>query len=181
MEPDGRAKVALAVATPGWLAAIDDLERRCRCIVRATLALATDVAWLRGGEISILLADDGEIRRLNAQYRELDRSTNVLSFPNLDLDRGKAAGAPPPGPVLLGDIAMSFERLSEEAAGQDKPVLDHFAHLLVHGTLHLLGYDHQSDQQADLMEGLEAMVLDRLGMAAPYRVDAGATAPGVSL
>ncbi|MGI9434106.1 MAG: rRNA maturation RNase YbeY [Geminicoccaceae bacterium] len=180
MDSDGRATVALTVTTAGWRAAIDDLEGRCLGIVEATLARATDEAWVRRGEVSLLLADDGEIQRLNSRYRQREKPTNVLSFPSMDLQRGRALVQEPRGPVMLGDIAMSFERLSEEAKRDEKPVLDHFAHLLVHGTLHLVGYDHENDEQADLMEGLEAAVLEGLGMAAPYPVGDGAVPSGVS-
>lgn len=170
MDSDGLDTVVLTVAAAEWRAAIDNLEERCARIVKETLERSTVVPWLQRGEISLLLTDDDEIRDLNSRYRQRDQSTNVLSFPNVDLEQGKALSSPPPGPVLLGDIAMSFQRLAAEAAERNKSMLDHFAHLLVHGTLHLLGYDHQEDGEADVMEGMEEIVLSNLGMAAPYEV-----------
>ena len=172
MDSDGPTTIVLTVATAAWREAVDHLEERCERIVAATLQRSTTTSWLRWGEVSILLSHDDQIRELNRHYRGRDRSTNVLSFPNFDLDQGQAL-APPPGrvpphQVLLGDVALSFQRLSEEAAERKKPLLDHFAHLLVHGTLHLLGYDHQDDEQAEVMEGIEESVLVSLDLAAPY-------------
>lgn len=168
MDSDELGMVVLTVATAEWRAAIDNLEERSLRILRATLEHSTSLSWLQHGEVSLLLSEDDEIRDLNNRYRERNQPTNVLSFSNLDLKEGKILSPPPPGPVLLGDIAMSFQRLSTEADEQKKPLLDHFAHLLIHGTLHLLGYDHQNDKQALVMEGMEGTVLQSLGMAAPY-------------
>ncbi|MGI9492347.1 MAG: rRNA maturation RNase YbeY [Geminicoccaceae bacterium] len=175
MDSDGPTTIVLTVATADWREAIDHLEERSERIVAATLQHSTTASWLRRSEVSILLTHDDEIRELNRHYRGRDQSTNVLSFPNVDLDKGQALASPSPGPlpshqVLLGDIAMSFQRLSEEADLYKKPLLDHFAHLLVHGMLHLLGYDHQNDQQAEVMERIEESILSSLGMAAPYAV-----------
>lgn len=109
------------------------------------------------GEISVLLADDARIKELNRAWRKVDKPTNVLSFP-----------AARPGGPLLGDIAIAYETLAREAAAESKPLLHHLAHLAVHGFLHLLGYDHQTDSQADTMEGLERAALARLDIADPY-------------
>lgn len=168
MDSDGPNTVVLTVATADWRQAIDDLEAQCELVVAATLEQAAATAWLKQAEVSLLLTDDRAIRALNARYRQRDKATNVLSFPGLDLDAGKSTLPEPPGSVLLGDIAMSFERLAAEAGERQKSVFDHFAHLLAHGTLHLLGYDHQDDVQADAMEGLEERILKSLGFAAPY-------------
>ncbi len=176
MNSDGQGTVVLSVTNAAWPAAIDHLEERAARIVKATLERSTKARWLQRGEVSLLLSDDAEICELNSRYRERNQPTNVLSFPNLDLENGEAFVPPPPGPVLLGDIAMSFERLSAEARERNKSILDHFAHLLVHGTLHLVGYDHREEEQALVMERIEEVVLSGLGMAAPYDVgeDAGA-------
>jgi len=168
MDSDAPTTVVLTVATAEWREAIDHLEDRCVRIVVATLKRSATASWLIKGEVSILLSNDSEIRELNSRYRGRHQPTNVLSFPNFDLGQGRTLPSPPTGPVLLGDIAMSFQRLSEEAVERKKPILDHFAHLLVHGTLHLLGYDHEKDEQAEVMEGIEEKVLLDLGMAAPY-------------
>ncbi|MGI9509875.1 MAG: rRNA maturation RNase YbeY [Geminicoccaceae bacterium] len=171
MDSDGSSTVVLTVTAAAWrdvLDAGDALEPLATRIVRATLETAAITGWAKSGEVSLLLTDDRDIRSLNETYRGRDRSTNVLSFPGLDLVEGEAATARPPGPVLLGDIAISFERLEAEAIEQGKALVDHFAHLLVHGVLHLLGYDHEDEVRADLMEGLEASILKSLGFAAPY-------------
>lgn len=171
----------MTVAAAEWRGAIDHLEEQSACILRATLERSTASGWVRQGEVSLLLSDDDELQALNSRYRQRDRSTNVLSFPNLDFDEGKALSSPPAGQVLLGDIAMSFQRLNSEAEERKKPLLDHFAHLLAHGTLHLLGYDHQEDEQALVMETMEEVVLRDLGMAPPYETgDGGRSLGGLS-
>ncbi len=175
MDSDGPKTVALTVSTDAWLDLLDESDEPpdalsfwVERVVRATLRAATDVAWLRRGEVSLVLADDEEIRRLNAAYRQKDRATNVLSFPGLDLVEGDAEGAEPPGIAALGDVVISHSRLRVEAGELGKAPLDHFAHLLVHGTLHLLGYDHDIDDSAETMEALEAEILRMLDFAAPY-------------
>jgi probable rRNA maturation factor len=175
MDSDGPKTVALTVSAEAWLDVLDEPDEPpdafsswAERVVRATLDRATDVDWLKAGEISLLLSDDRELQKLNAAYRQKDRATNVLSFPGLDLVDGKAEGACPPGMVALGDVVISHERLTAEADALDKPRVDHFAHLLVHGVLHLLGYDHEDDDRALTMETLEAEILQALGFAAPY-------------
>ena len=116
-----------------------------------------------GAEVSVLLTDDAHQRVLNQQWRGKDKPTNVLSFP------GDAAQDEMPGmPVLLGDIAVAFETLRAEAVDQEKSLADHFCHLIDHGMLHLLGFDHETQADADEMEPLEIEVLDGLGIASPY-------------
>ena len=151
--------IELAVETEGW-AALGDAEALAREAVEAALAVAG-----HAGEdlsLSLLLADDGAVRRLNRTFRGKDKPTNVLSFP---------ASAPPgiPGPCSLGDIALAFETVAREAESEGKTLADHARHLIVHGTLHLLGYDHETDAEAERMETLEVKALARLGVADPYR------------
>jgi probable rRNA maturation factor len=109
--------------------------------------------------LAVLLTDDAAIRRLNATWRGIDKPTNVLSFP-----------APPmrATPAPLGDIAIAYETTAREAKTEGKPLAHHLAHLSVHGFLHLLGYDHESDAQTDAMEDLERKVLAALGVPDPY-------------
>lgn len=106
-------------------------------------------------ELSVLLTDDAEIQQLNKNFREKDYATNVLSFP--DGENG-----------YLGDIAISFDRLSEESHNENKSFNDHFAHLLVHGCLHLMGYDHMDEEEAQEMESLEIHILRDMGIKNPY-------------
>ena len=178
MEREAVGAVALTVAAADWRTAVDDLEARCARIVGEALSQATPLPWLRQGEVSIFLSDDDGIKELNSSYRRRNQPTNVLSFPNLDLERGDALSPPPPGPVLLGDVAMSLQRLKEEALDLNKPIIDHFSHLLVHGALHLLGYDHEDDDEAEVMEEMEATILSRLGVAPPYEAEERAPVHG---
>lgn len=116
------------------------------------------------GEISVLLADDPAIRALNRDWRGIDQSTNVLSFP--------AAKQPAGLPPVLGDIAIAYETVAREAKAEGKPILHHLAHLAVHGYLHLMGYDHQTDSEAEAMEALERDILRTMRIPDPYRAEA---------
>lgn len=119
-----------------------------------------DMAGDAGYEISIVLADDAFVRDLNRQYRNIDRPTNVLSFPSGDEDGH--------GPVLLGDVVLAYETVAREAQAAGKSLSAHVTHLIIHGILHLLGYDHEDEQEAEEMEALETALLARLGITDPY-------------
>ena len=126
-------------------------------------------------EVSVLGCDDARIAALNAEFREKPTPTNVLSWPAEEL-AAEEAGAPPAQPepdftgeIPLGDIAISYDTCAREAEAADKPMADHVAHLMVHGVLHLLGYDHIRDPDATLMERLEVEILGKLGIEDPYR------------
>jgi len=114
-------------------------------------------------EVSVRIVDVDEIRALNREYRDKDKATNVLSFP-----AGPLAGLPDDAPTLLGDIVVCASVVDSEAAEQGKAVGDHWAHMLVHGTLHLMGFDHQEDAEAAEMEALETRVLAAHGLPDPY-------------
>jgi len=122
-------------------------------------------------EVSVLLCDDAAIAALNARWRGKSGPTNVLSFPAPDTAEPGGAGRP----IMLGDIAVAFETAAHEAALQDKPLTDHLAHLVVHGFLHLLGYDHLRQDEAEQMERLERDILAEIGISDPYErwMDAG--------
>ena len=111
-----------------------------------------------GTEVSVMLADDAAVRALNARWRGQDKPTNVLSFPSAS--SGNSG--------MLGDIAIAYETTAREAQAEGKLFTDHLAHLAVHGFLHLLGYDHASDDEAESMECLERVILAQLGIADPY-------------
>ncbi len=168
MDSDGPSTVAVTIAAPAWQAVVDDPEQLCRQAVRATLGRAAPPAWRAAAEVSLLLCDDATMRALNARYRQRDRATNVLSFPAHELDPDRPPPAPAPGPVLLGDIALAAETVAAEAAAEAKRPADHLSHLVVHGCLHLLGYDHQDAAGAARMEELERVILAGLGISDPY-------------
>jgi len=122
-------------------------------------------------EISVLLTGDDEVRRLNAEWRDKDKPTNVLSFPMVDPDDLRHAKVAGPE-LLLGDIVLARGICASEARDKGLAVEQHAVHLLVHGTLHLLGYDHQAEQEAADMETREIRALERLGITNPYEVNA---------
>ena len=129
--------------------------------VIATLA-RSDQTLDAASELSVVLADDDTIRALNRDYRHQDKPTNVLAFPAAQA----AAGSQPP---ILGDVILSYGVVSGEAAEQDKSLRAHVQHLVVHGLLHLLGYDHHTAEDAQAMEGLEVDILRQLNVADPYQ------------
>jgi len=140
--------------------------------VRAALAGAGHAAALESEalslEISIRLTDDEEVWRLNRDFRGKDSATNILSFPMLSPAAVAALFAAGAGDVLLGDLALALETLQREAAEKSVSPEAHFSHLVVHGTLHLLGHDHADDTTADAMEGLETAILAGIGIVDPY-------------
>jgi len=161
--PRSAPSIGIVVQSPQWKAVTS---------LSASLRRAVNAAWppqRERGEIAILLTDDDTIRALNRKWRGRDEATNVLSFPSHSADRGAAA------PIFLGDIAIAYGVTAREAAAEGKPFLHHVTHLAVHGFLHLLGYDHESPDEAEMMEGLERRSLARLGIPDPYAArEAGA-------
>jgi probable rRNA maturation factor len=149
-----------------------DPERTCREALAATLARVPHAHGLGRAEVSVLLADDATVRRLNAEYRGRDRPTNVLSFPLFEDALARGPGPSPAGAVPLGDIVLAFETVRDEAEADARPLPHHVSHLLIHGCLHLLGYDHQDATDAARMEGLERDILALLGIPDPYVRDA---------
>ena len=163
--------VSLDIAEDGatW-AELDPLARRA---LDATLRhLGHDPACF---EVSVLLCDDARIRDLNGQFRAKDKPTNVLSWPAWDLSPEEPGQMPEPpetgtpdAPEGLGDIALSRDTCTREAAVQGKSLRDHATHLIVHSALHLLGFDHEIETDAEIMERIEVEILAQLGVADPY-------------
>ena len=136
-----------------------------RVLGKAADYLHTEVAQPFPGmvpEISLVFTDDASIRVINAEWRSQDKPTNVLSFPAFPLAPGGM-----PGP-MLGDIIIARETVEREAVELEKTVDEHLTHLMVHGFLHLFGYDHNNDEEAEVMEGLETRILAALGLSDPY-------------
>lgn len=152
-----------------WAGALPSAEEVCRTAAGAALAHADAVTFPPGSapNACILLASDERVRALNRTFRGRDEPTNVLSFPGIEPDVLAAAGGEGL-PDALGDIVVAFETTAAEAAERGVSLADHLSHLVVHGMLHLLGYDHASDDDADVMEALETRVLGTLGVADPY-------------
>ncbi len=121
-------------------------------------------------EVSIRLTSDAEVRTLNGQYRGQDKPTNVLSFPMVQPDLIDALSNTDDGEALLGDIVLACETCAREAADRDIALTDHAMHLIVHGVLHLLGYDHMTDSDAEAMEAIERDVMATLGLHDPYPI-----------
>lgn len=148
-----------------------DLEAISQAAVRAALDAAGVVMDY---EICVMGCNDARIAELNAEFRDKTVATNVLSWPAFDLAPDPASGIPPPPPApsgpeeSLGDIAIAFETCGREAREKGVSVKDHVTHLVIHGCLHLLGYDHQNDTQANVMEGLEIKALASMGVNNPY-------------
>lgn len=131
---------------------------------QAALAACGD-AFARAAEMSVTLTDDARIRVLNRQWREKDKATNVLSFPAAEVPEDVT-------PEPLGDVIVALETVLAEAQAEDKRPQDHLVHLVVHGTLHLLGFDHEDDAEAEEMEEMERGILEGLGISDPYALPA---------
>jgi probable rRNA maturation factor len=152
--------IDIVIESPFWRN-----EPNAAAVIRRAIGAAAEMAdeISQPSELAVMLCDDDAMRELNSRWRGRAEPTNVLSFP--------AAGRT----EALGDIAIAYETTAREAEAEGKPFADHLAHLAVHGFLHLLGYDHQSDTEAVAMERLEAAILARLGVADPYAKDGTAT------
>ncbi len=162
------ALLELNLADPRWQEALPDVEAICHRAAQAAVREGMD-GWdgppAERLEISMVLSSDAEVQVLNRNYRGLDKPTNVLSFAALDDDE---APLPDDGPVLLGDVIIAYETTAAEARMEEKSLENHLSHLVVHGILHLMGFDHEEDDEAEAMEAAECRVLAGLGIASPY-------------
>ncbi len=137
----------------------------------AARAVGAALTWHSiGGEVVVMGCDDARIAALNADFRGKPRATNVLSWPSVEHQPHEPGAVPDlPDEDELGDIAIAYDTCLAEAAAQDKPFADHVTHLLVHATLHLLGYDHDNDPDAECMEAAERAILSTLNIPDPYQ------------
>jgi len=152
--PKVAPKIDVLMQSDLWKAAEDVRPATRRAIREAATLLAMPAA-----ELAVVLTDDSAIRLLNRTWRGVDAPTNVLSFPTKRADND---------PPLIGDIVLAYETIAGEARAEHKPFVHHVAHLAVHGFLHLLGYDHVRDEDAEVMEQVELDVLRRLAIPDPY-------------
>lgn len=156
----------MSAATSGLVLEVEvdpaaaSLDPGIRDTITWAVKAADAVAGPVRGVLGIIVDSDERIRSLNRLWRRIDKPTNVLSFTYPDTGKG--------APKQVGDIAISYETTAREAAEQGKPFAHHVAHLAVHGFLHVLGYDHESDEDADIMEGLERTILARVNVPDPY-------------
>ncbi len=141
-----------------------------KCVIAALAKCKTDTKG-RPAELSIVLSNNDHVQELNRDYREKDKPTNVLSFPALESDEPGHVVLEP-GPIHLGDIVLAFGVVQAEAEEQNISFEDHLSHLIIHGVLHLIGYDHMDDEEAEEMEALEIALLNDFGIADPYLIEA---------
>jgi probable rRNA maturation factor len=149
--------VDIQVQSPLWQA-----EPAAEQTVREAVAAAAAALSTAAGEVGILLTDDKAIRALNKRWRDIDKPTNVLSFPAAITKAGIG------GEKFFGDIAIAYETLKRECDDEDRVFLHHLAHLTVHGFLHLIGYDHQVDAEAEEMEGIESKIMADMQLPDPH-------------
>jgi probable rRNA maturation factor len=142
-------------------------EPEAEAVIHRAIATAAEMvdADVGEAELAIMLTDDAGIHTLNSNWRGIAKPTNVLSFPAL---QPSASGGPDDAPRMLGDIAIAFETTRKEADDEQKPFDHHLSHLAIHGFLHLIGYDHEKDDEAEAMETLETEILAQLGIPDPY-------------
>ncbi len=161
--------LVISIEDDRWQSALPEIEDLSHKALAALFA-SSDLPPLPPGcdEISLVLTNDAEIRDLNRDYRGKDKATNVLSFPQIDWGNRMAAPLPADS---LGDVVIALETMQNEALEQEKPLPHHYQHMLIHGTLHLLGYDHEADSEAKIMENLEIRILSDLKIPNPYVIE----------
>ncbi len=158
-----KASIELAVEDERW-GSEQDIAPLIQRAVDAALTACDQPA----ADVSFLLTDDAAIQVLNRDYRGFDKPTNVLSFPSAPMPTGENTEDAPDFALFLGDIALSMDTIAREAVQEKKEFQAHLTHLVVHGVLHLLGYDHETEDDAQEMESLETEILHGLGLSDPY-------------
>ncbi len=192
----GVASISVSVPCRRWLTRLPGARALCRKAASAAFEIGADSALTgaltgRGTfEVSLVLGDDDFVRALNCTYRGRDAATNVLAFGNFTAPEAVNPASSPrrsaamtstamtgdgEKPVLLGDVVIAYETVVAEALAQRKSIEAHLCHLVVHGVLHLLSYDHENETDALRMEHIEATVLGQLGLPDPYRLESAAS------
>lgn len=151
MTSAGLPEIAILVEDARWKALHGTVKQAAEAVLASKR--------LKRVALNVALADDHAVQALNRDYRGKDKPTNVLSFPNGEVEEGVRQ---------LGDVILSYDTLVREATAQKKPIKHHVTHLVIHGVLHLLGYDHEADAEAEAMEAFEIKLLARMGIANPY-------------
>jgi probable rRNA maturation factor len=161
------ARFALPITEVLVVADCWQTEPEAEAVIQRAVAAAAEIvdADVGEAELAVMLTDDAGIRTLNSNWRGIDKPTNVLSFPAL---QPSGPGGPDEAPRMLGDIAIAYETTRRQAEDEQKPFDHHLSHLAVHGFLHLIGYDHEKDGDAEAMETLEQEILAQLGIPDPY-------------
>lgn len=164
-KPKSRVRIDVIPQSLRW-----QKQERAETIVKKAVSAAAEAVSTTPAELAIVLADDSAIRALNRKWRGRNAPTNVLSFPAAGVPGG---GKPRKGPPYIGDIVIAYQTTAREAAAEGKPFEHHLSHLAIHGFLHLLGYDHETDREAEVMEALERRILKRLAVPDPYALRDG--------
>lgn len=168
-DPEPSVDIVVILDKPCWERSIAEWEALIQPAILETLRQSQ---WTQSAEINILLTDDAKIHELNKEHRGIDKPTNVLSFPSFEpeeifsLKKGRNGSLKP---MVLGDIALAHETIQKESLNQNKPFDQHLIHLAIHGVLHLLGFDHEKDEDATVMESLEIKILSSLKIPNPYQ------------
>ncbi len=162
MAPFARPITEVLVVADCW-----QTEPEAEAVIQRAIATAAETvdADFGNAELAVMLTDDAGIRTLNSNWRGIDKPTNVLSFPAL---QPTGRGGPDGAPRMLGDIAIGYQTVRMEADDEQKPFQHHLSHLAIHGFLHLIGYDHEKNDDAETMENLEAAILAQLGIPDPF-------------
>jgi len=155
-------EIDISINTSLWQDSVQNIEQLTQKAVN--LVFSKMLHNIEHIEISIVLADDAFVQNLNKTYRGKDKPTNVLSFPQTEPDEAHDSF------ISLGDIIIAYETIAREALEQNKPLPDHYAHMLVHGCLHLLHHDHETDKEAEEMEAHEIAILSALNIKNPYQI-----------
>ena len=167
-----RPAVDLVIEDEAWTTALPDLAEVAEAAARMAIGVLPEA--LRDAEICVLACDDGRIAKLNAEFRGKPQPTNVLSWPAQELASATPGGAPDlpqapeSGPLMLGDVAIALQTTAREAENASRPLKSHVLHLILHGALHLLGYDHETPEDAEVMEGIERRAMMSAGYPDPY-------------